>query len=332
MTSRQDRPSIPTYLTLLGALWALVALGTLVTFWQAPYFFTLASPFRLHLVLALLVLGLPLALLYPNPRRWVFLALPLVVGATFLPYVLPTSASLSSPEDPQLRVAVANIHAGNSDLSNFSDWLDKERPDILAVMEVTPGHQAQIEQLPFAHKTILPRKGAFGMALLSQHDPDEVKILDEETPFPSILASWPEFRLLAVHPIPPISREARVIGDQQLARLIETLDDGSKPLMVVGDLNAVGWDLRLLPLRQARFVEARKGHGYLPTWPAHLPVLGIPIDHIFLPQSWVSLDCRRGPDIGSDHYPLTADVTWVRDTLQVIQTPSVPIATPEPTP
>lgn len=304
----QELPRAATSVWLLvGSFWALLALAVLVTFWQGPYFFTLASPFRLHLVFALLVVGAPLAVFYPHPRRWVFLALPMAVGVTFLPYLWPHAAD-AVPDSGKLRVALANIYVGNPNLDRLSAWVQAEQPDLLAIMEVTAEHQAELERLPLAHKTIVARSSAFGIALMSRRPPERVEVLEEDTPFPSLLASWPEYRVLVTHPIPPVSRQAREIGDQQIRRLLASLDDGALPLLVLGDLNAVGWDQRLLPLREAGLVEARKGHGFLPTWPAQLPVFGIPIDHIYLPSDWKSLDCRRGPDIGSDHYPLIADL------------------------
>ncbi len=307
----QEEPPRPhPALTLLAAVWAMIALLTMLTFWQEPYYFTLMSPFRLQLVISLLLAALPLAVLYPNPRRWVFLALPLAVGMTFLRYLLP--AATLPEEAGRARLAVANVYYGNHDLSLFRSWIEAEKPEILAVMEVGEAHRPQLEALPFAHKTILPRNGAFGVALLSQRQPSKVEVLDEDSPFPSLLAHYPEFRVLVTHPIPPVSRQARQMGDEQMRRLVSRLKVEGPPLVVMGDFNAVGWDLRLLPLREAGMKEARAGHGYLPTWPTHQPVLGIPIDHIYLPANWASLDCRRGPQVGSDHFPLICDVAWPR--------------------
>lgn len=298
-------------LNLLAAVWAALALLCMLTFWQEPYYFTLMSPFRLQLTLSLLTAGLPLVALYPHPRRWVFLALPLVMGVTFLRYLLPVGTLSPDRVGGEARFAVANIYYGNHDLSRFQAWLEAETPQFLAVMEVAEAHRAALESLPFAHKTVLPRQGAFGIALLSQVVPSKVEVLDESTPFPSLLAHYPEFRLLVTHPVPPVSSQARATGDEQIARLIAGLRAASgPPLVVMGDLNAVGWDLRLLPLREAGMREARVGHGYLPTWPVDRPILGIPIDHIYLPPGWRSESCRRGPEIGSDHYPLICDVAW----------------------
>ena len=311
IVAAKDAPRFPLLFNTLGAVWAMLALAVMVSFWQGPYLFNLASPFRLHWVLGLLVVGLPLAVFYPHPKRWVFLALPLAVGMTFLSYFAPRSSRLDPAHSGRARVAVSNILSANQDLARLSAWLAEEKPDIVALTEVTEAHRAQLEALPYAHKTLYPQQSNFGLGLLCQTAPSQVVVLDEGSPFPSLLATWPDFRVLITHPIPPISKGARVAGDEQMQRLTERLkDDASPPLLVLGDLNATGWDLRLQPLREAKMVEARLGHGFLPTWPADRPIFGIPIDHIYLPAGWESLDCRRGPQIGSDHFPLVCDLAW----------------------
>lgn len=302
-----DSPRAAIPLRLLGLGWAALALGVLVTFWQGPYLFTLASPFRFHLVAGLCLLGSPLAVMYPSPRRWIFLALPMAVGLTFLSYFAPRSLELE-PTSPRTKIVVSNILSSNRDLDRLGKWLAEEQPDIVALTEVSEAQRAQLEKLPFAHQTLYPKVGNFGLGLLAKTEPSRVEILEQDSPFPSLLATWPEFRVLVTHPIPPVSPEARAVGDEQMRRLFAHLNDGSSPLLVLGDLNATGWDLRLRPIQEAGFIEARKGHGLLPTWPTNRPMLAIPIDHIFLPPQWESVECRRGPEIGSDHFPLVCVV------------------------
>ena len=297
---------MPAWLKALGVLWALLALGVMLTFWQGPFLFTLVSAFRLHLVLALLLVGLPMTAFFPGPRRWVFLALPLAVTVTFASYFV-SGSDAPPPGSTPMRVAVSNVLSANHDLSRLAAWVGQEKPDLLALIEVAESQRAQLESLPYEYKYLHPRASNFGLGLLCRQAPSQVVVLDENTPFPSLLASWPDYRVLVTHPMPPISRQARAGGDEQIKRLLSGLREGP-PLLVLGDLNATGWDLRLRPLTEAGMVEARRGHGFLPTWPVGAPVFGIPIDHVYLPSGWVSLDCRTGPDIGSDHYPLVCDL------------------------
>lgn len=291
-------------LRVLLGVWGVVALITICTFWQRPYPMVLISPFRLQLTAALLLLGIPSSLLVRHPKRWVFAALPLAIGMTFLPYFRAEQAGTGKET---MTMALANVYSGNHDLGRLSEWVEQEKPDVLALLEVTEAHRDQLEALPYEYKLLQPRASNFGLALLSQTPPTKVTVLEQDTPFPSILASWPEYRILVTHPIPPISFQARTVGDEQVRRLAHLARE-SPSLVVIGDLNATGWDARNTPFLDAGLKESRLGHGFLPTWPVGRPYMAIPLDHILVPRDWGVLDCQRGPDIGSDHYPLLTKV------------------------
>jgi len=44
------------------------------------------------------------------------------------------------------------------------------------------------------------------------------------------------------------------------------------------------------------------------TWHAHLPAPRIPIDHVLVPPEATVLRREVGPDIGSDHLPIEAEI------------------------
>jgi endonuclease/exonuclease/phosphatase (EEP) superfamily protein YafD len=45
-----------------------------------------------------------------------------------------------------------------------------------------------------------------------------------------------------------------------------------------------------------------------PTWSARLPFGRIPIDHIFAPPDATVVRREIGPDVGSDHFPVEAEL------------------------
>ena len=293
---------------MFTVLWGLGVLVLLLTYWQTPFFLNLVSSFRYQITLAILALGIPTAALWKDRRASLFLALSVALTFPFWKYYWPLSSPAESTTLKASRSAVslvvANVLSSNHDLERFEDWLAIESPDIVGILEVSEAHQAQLEKLPYPHKLIHPQNGNFGLALLCREAPLEMEVLEAQTSFPSIFARWPNYSVLLTHPIPPVSQQAREVGDRQVGRLIASLADTKGPLIVIGDLNAAQWDLRLEPLREAGLVDARLGHGLLPSWPVDRTILRIPIDHIFLPSGWASLECGRGPDIGSDHFPL----------------------------
>lgn len=288
----------------MALLWSAWGFGVTLTFWQEPLLFNLASAFRFQLFVGFVFLTLPM-LFFPHPRKWLLLLFPLAIGMTFLGYLWPLERDQSNSG---LTIVTANILGSNPEISRLADWVEDVEPQILGVVEVRAHHKQALEALGFEHQTIIARPGNFGIALLSRSQPTSVVVLDEETQFPSILAEWPQYRVLLTHPVPPVSSEARQIGDDQVLRLTEILKKSSLPVIAMGDFNATGWDLRLRPLLEMGLKDSRKGHGIIPTWPSNLSVVQIPIDHILIPKDWVSQDCVRGPHVGSDHFPFLARV------------------------
>ena len=68
------------------------------------------------------------------------------------------------------------------------------------------------------------------------------------------------------------------------------------------------------PLFKAGWIDTSQGHGAPGTWMKSNPLITIPIDHImFRPDSNRPIHCRNrwvGPDLGSDHRPVVADIVW----------------------
>ena len=96
---------------------------------------------------------------------------------------------------------------------------------------------------------------------------------------------------------------------QRLAEIVRAID---RPVIVAGDLNSTPWSPHFRDLvRAAGLRNAAAGRGYLATWPRWFFPAQIPIDHVLLKGPWSVLGLQRGPALGSDHYPLIADL-WLR--------------------
>ncbi len=90
----------------------------------------------------------------------------------------------------------------------------------------------------------------------------------------------------------------------------ELLPEATVPLLIGGDLNAPSESPMLDPIRPFfRFAFDQAGWGYGYTKPTENP--WIRIDHVLASQEFAINRCWVGPDLGSDHLPLIAEVVLV---------------------
>ena len=188
----------------------------------------------------------------------------------------------------------------------------------------------------FAHVVAIPQDNWYGMTLLSN-----LEILDHEVRFivqediPSIHAKLqlPDdagvFTLRCLHPRPPepirgthaTSRDAELVV---VGREIEAADE---PTVVAGDLNDVAWShTTRLFLRLSGLLDPRRGRGLFNTWPVDWTMgwfWRVPLDHIFHTDEFTFGNLRVLDDVGSDHFPVCADLVW-RTTADDLQEPDHP--------
>ena len=154
---------------------------------------------------------------------------------------------------------------------------------------------------------MLPRSNNFGIAVYSRLPLEAtVAFALQRAEFAAIELqvdhaghSW---TLLGVHVIPPVSAEASELRNRQFAELAARVRDKRGPLAVLGDLNCTCWSPHFRQLLAASGLrDSQLGRGVQPTWPTHLPVLGVPIDHCLVsPDVEIGRRWLTGP-VGSDH-------------------------------
>lgn len=253
------------------------------------------------LFLALLVISsLLLAIL---DRRWA-----IVVLAAPLPWLSASPAAPSGERTADaLVLASANIQYRNPDPRALVEWLRKENVDVAAVLEVTFAHVRELEAMAdYPHRRIVPDDGPFGIAVLSRHPLAEVKVIEGAAGIPRIETVVQllrgRVRLTALHPMPPLTAEDHFARNRLLRALADAAAASSEPAILAGDLNATPWSSAFAGLADRGL---RRASGLAPTWPASAAgLMGIPIDHVLVTRQWRVVASGRGPDLGSDHFPV----------------------------
>lgn len=219
----------------------------------------------------------------------------------------------------RLRIVQFNAWKDNPATPSAARWIRLVDPDLIFVEEARNAMPLPVllrDRYPFQQSCIGPslcstqilsKRAPLAAGGLAQGDPENRSALS---------AAWMRFgspggafTVVAAHlgrpwPFP------RFEGDRAaLIRFIRT--QSLATTVLAGDFNLPGWTFQLRRLEAGLGLE-RQSYALL-SWPAilghrHNPMPLLPIDHLFAGRDWAVTDLRRGPFLGSDHYPLVADL------------------------
>lgn len=278
-------------------------------------------------LLAVLIVALPLVLtpayallLYAVlARRRVIAGLSAVLVAAHLLVLAPalTVAPLPPEGAPRLRVVVANLYVLNPQPEAAGAVLLAARPDVLVVPELSAsgldGLRASglLADLPFSVVDLGDR--GEGVGLFSRLPLDDVvtrRVATRELPRATVTVEGVAVRILAAHPLPPIS-VVEPLWRQALTDLAAEAEALPGPVVVAGDLNADRDHAAFRRLLDTGLRDAHdeRGRGLARTWPAAFPLLHL--DHVLVGERLAVVAVRELDLPGSDHRAVVADLAVV---------------------
>jgi endonuclease/exonuclease/phosphatase (EEP) superfamily protein YafD len=111
-----------------------------------------------------------------------------------------------------------------------------------------------------------------------------------------------------MHPAIHIPFEDRAL--LQVARQVRT---APYPTIVAGDFNYAPWSYTLHRFRElSGLYDLRVGQGFYPTYPATHPLLGFPVDHVYVSGKLALTHFERLPAYGSDHFALLVTLSVLK--------------------
>ncbi len=217
-----------------------------------------------------------------------------------------------------LRIATFNVLSANTRHSDTVRWVRETDPDLIFLPEVDPAWAIGLRPLRESHPHVIEHivEGNFGFALYSKLPILSREIIPcgaLELPLLKAVLRAPagDFTLLGAHPVPPASAFWAAERDIFLRIIADETAKAEGIVIVAGDLNATPWSHGMKPLFAAGLKDSANGYGAGGTWMRGNPLLAIPIDHILFRGHGVSCQKRWiGPDLGSDHRPVVADLAW----------------------
>lgn len=252
------------------------------------------------------------AIFTPMARGTLTLALLGGVGAVAsLALILPELMRPLEPHAPanaagQVKVIQFNVSRRDVRLDDRARWIAEQDPDFLILEESTPAMRAAVlrhlprhmscgktcETVIFTRtapeKSEQPRRGRYGLG-----------------PAIAIVHMSPQdggYILVGTHYTWPTAvRNHR----ENTARMLQLIDPLPKARMILaGDFNSTPWSFARAR-EDARNGLIRRTHA-LPSWPTTFGVPFLPIDHVYAGPGLRTVSVKRGPDLGSDHYPIVA--------------------------
>jgi len=299
---------------MLNRLLLLVVVGGLLP--QAAglwWGFEVLSHFRLQY----LALALPLLVVAVAARQKVLgllLAASVAINAwPVLPY-LPAAAAAAPGET--LVILNVNVRAKNPDHARVLERIRAADADIVVVIELSPALDAALAALgeSYPHRLTAPAHDNFGLGVLSRQPLVGARVFDLGPT--AAIESFVELpagrlRLLAVHPMAPMSAKLAATRNDQLERLAALARHDDAPLVVCGDFNLSPYSPFFRRFETDSGTRAaRRGRGIGISWPASMPLLGVPIDHCFARAPLVPVSVERMDRTGSDHYPVRVMFRW----------------------
>lgn len=277
------------------------------------HFFALADHFRFQFTVVGVLIFIPL-LIKRNP--WAFAAiLATATQATWvLPWYLKTPViECSSP----FKVMVANVLSSNPEPDKFLTWFKDQQYDIVGLLEINKAWNEKLAPLreTYPHHVEVPMEDNFGLSLYSIYPITKSSITQYHYNSPLsieatiVLSSGKNVLVILTHPVPPIGSEMSKIRQDQLQGMIQRIQlIQDTPVLVMGDFNmTMGEPLYYQFEKQTGLTNCRSGFGWMPSWRVDTP-FGIPIDHIFYGNGLKHQNMTIGPDIGSDHRPVLANL------------------------
>ena len=266
---------------------------------------------------------------------WISLAILTINAVAILPWYIPPFNATQNPDGQSFRLLAINVLNQNREYHRVIDWINHEQADLVILSEVIAKWNPWSEAL-----TVLNDEYPYHV----RQDDMEIEIysrwplsIRHQQPY----GEGQDFRIIrgfvvldvdvdgqpvvaiATHAFPQafFGRQGFDLRNQHLqdlgrylAQLTHSQDSPSStvPIMVAGDLNVTPWSPHYRDLMtQSGLKDARQGFGLLPSQSSFMPqapIFAIPIDHSFVSHNIEVVDIYTGPNVGSDHLPVTTNM------------------------
>ncbi|WP_439136169.1 endonuclease/exonuclease/phosphatase family protein [Pseudomaricurvus sp.] len=227
----------------------------------------------------------------------------------------------SGQSERQLSIMTSNVLTPNRNSEALLSLVKQHQPDVLVTLESDQWWQDQLDVLedsmPYTMKC--PLDNLYGMHVYSRlplEDAETAFLVEDNVPSmhaQMTLRSGDSVRIHFLHPAPPSPTENPESSerDAELVMVARSIADSDQPMILTGDLNDVAWSPTTRLFRKlSGMLDPRIGRGMFNTFHADYPFCRWPLDHLFHTEHFSVSSIERLPTIGSDHFPLLANLVF----------------------
>ncbi len=304
-----------------NALWLLGLLAisyTLSLFANFSFIFDLFSHFVFQYAIGGFLIGI--ALLYCRNLRFAFLAFAICFLCIAEIYVKTDWVSNDQAQSTDFSIASYNRRYNLENHAPFIDWVRENNFDVIVLLEARASHVKASKDLKekYPYQIHEPRKDAFGMIVMSKHPfANTRKIPLKRYAFYNFavnvvlqLPDGKDVSIYAVHPPPPTSADLIAQRNNDMYATANAISsDKASAIIMAGDWNITPYSPYFAKLLELSGLKYEISSPFPPaTWPSHflIPLFQIPIDHVLSKGNIHLIEKKRGPAMGSDHYPVVA--------------------------
>jgi endonuclease/exonuclease/phosphatase (EEP) superfamily protein YafD len=213
-----------------------------------------------------------------------------------------------------VRLVTYNVNWENQQFAQIGAFLTATDADVVVLQEVNCRHSAQlIDPLRGLYPHVLgaPQK-CVGQALLSKQPWTSVGRLADHLGNTMMLTArfqrgGLDYEVGGLHLAFPLWPERQAV---HIDRLISDLTSRPGPRIIAGDFNLTPFSWKLAKLSHS---AGLRRHGtYLASWPSDFATPAFLIDNVLSTPEFASAGVKIGPDLGSDHRPVIADIALAK--------------------
>jgi endonuclease/exonuclease/phosphatase (EEP) superfamily protein YafD len=244
-----------------------------------------------------------------------------------LPWYLSKQQIVTERSDV-LRVMSFNICGNNTDTPAIVRSIQAVNPDLVMLVEVSP---TMMEQITTSLESEFParfRSPGGGLGVLSKlplksAQGENFAGSDATNLVASIEYHQREIKIIGTHPMVPKGWDLFNYRNQHLQAISTYIKGTQESAILLGDFNLTPWSPYYRQLVQTTGLHnTRMGFGILPTWTRSsscaelpnwlIPILNIPIDHIFVTRDLQVVRTYTGENGNSDHAPIISELAMLQ--------------------